>query len=399
MLVLIITFLIIGLLLGIFTGLCPGVHINLVAMLLLSVIPLATFIDPTYIVLIIIGMSITHTFLDFIPSVYLGAPNEDSAATVLPAHRMLIDGQGHEAVKFSVLGAITGLILTIISTTLIITLSTNYYDSLKSYIPLILVFSVFFLIIKEPGSKLNALLVTTISASLGLLVLNLPTLSNPLFPLLSGLFGISTLLISLNENNSIPKQNITNKTKLNKELIWVTIPSFLVSIISGFIPGISSSQSAIVSSSFLKKIETKSFIFMSGLIGTSTMIISFIAIYSIGKARNGVIVVISKIMEGITLNNIYLFLACSLFIGGLSFIISLTISKKFSYFISKINYKKITISIIVFVTILVSLLTGFVGLIVLIVSTAIGLLPQLLKVGKNHSMACLIIPVLLFLTL
>jgi len=129
------------------------------------------------------------------------------------------------------------------------------------------------------------------------------------------------------------------------------------------------------------------------------MIISFIAIYSIGKARNGVIVVISKIMEGITLNNIYLFLACSLFIGGLSFIISLTISKKFSYFISKINYKKITISIIVFVTILVSLLTGFVGLIVLIVSTAIGLLPQLLKVGKNHSMACLIIPVLLFLTL
>lgn len=126
------------------------------------------------------------------------------------------------------------------------------------------------------------------------------------------------------------------------------------------------------------------------------MIISFIAIYSIGKARNGVIVVISKIMEGITLNNIYLFLACSLFIGGLSFIISLTISKKFSYFISKINYKKITISIIVFVTILVSLLTGFVGLIVLIVSTAIGLLPQLLKVGKNNSMACLIIPVLLF---
>lgn len=397
---LIITFLLIGLCFGIFTGLAPGIHINLISTLLLSLIPLiSSSIDPIYIVLIIIGMSITHTFLDFIPSVYLGAPNEDSAATVLPAHRMLIEGKGYEAVKFSVLGALAGLILTIISTTMIIYLSKNYYDSLKSYIPLILIFSILFLLLKEQGSKLNALLVILLSSALGILTLNLVTLSNPLFPLLSGLFGISTLIISLNESTKIPKQIAETETKFDKELIKVTVPSFLVSIISGFIPGISSAQSATVSSSFLNKVETKSFIFMSGLIGTSTMIISFIALYSIQKARNGVIVTISKITDAINLDTTMMFMACSLFIGGLAFILSLKIANKFSSIISKVNYKLLTSSIILTITLLVLVLTGLPGLIVLIISTAIGLLPQLLNVGKSHSMACLIIPVLLFLIL
>jgi putative membrane protein len=401
MIIYIILFLTIGLLFGIFTGLCPGVHINLVSTLLLSLIPLiSNTIDPLYIVLIIIGMSITHTFLDFIPSVYLGAPNEDSAATILPAHKMLINGKGYEAVKYSILGAFTGLILTALLISTIINLSKNYYQLLQQYIPFILILSIILILIKEEGSKINAILVILLSGSLGLLVLNLSTLTNPLFPLLSGLFGISTLIISLNEKTVIPKQEIQEETKFNKrELSKVTFTSFITSIISGFIPGISSSQSAIVSSSFLKNIEPKSFIFMSGLIGTSTMIISFAALYSINKARNGAVVVISKIIENITLNNIFLFVSCSIFIGGLAFIISLKISKKFSVFITKINYQKISLAIIITITILVMILTGFIGLLVLTVSTAIGLLPQLLKVGKNHSMACLIIPVLLFLIL
>ena len=33
-------------------------------------------------------MAITHTFLDILPSTFLGAPNEENAISALPAHRL-----------------------------------------------------------------------------------------------------------------------------------------------------------------------------------------------------------------------------------------------------------------------------------------------------------------------
>src|SRR3989338_9071935 len=102
--------LLLGIVAGTFTGLTPGVHINLVAVLLLT---LSTKINlPIFsIVVFIISMATTHTFLDFIPSVFLGAPDPSTVLTVLPGHRYLIKGKGFEAVMLSIYGSITGLLL------------------------------------------------------------------------------------------------------------------------------------------------------------------------------------------------------------------------------------------------------------------------------------------------
>src|SRR3989344_4613411 len=42
---------------------------------------------------------------------------------------------------------------------------------------------------------------------------------------------------------------------------------------------------------------------------------------------------------------------------------------------------------------------GFIGLIILFTATAIGLITSFFKVGKNHLMGCLILPVILFFIL
>ena len=101
---LIIIFALLGTLMGTFTGLIPGIHVNNVAILLLSLTPAfivafgflaALGVGPDQIALLvcvtIFATSIAHTFLDFIPSTFLGAPEGDTALSVLPAHKMLLE--------------------------------------------------------------------------------------------------------------------------------------------------------------------------------------------------------------------------------------------------------------------------------------------------------------------
>ena len=74
-----------------------------------------------------------------------------------------------------------------------------------------MIFVVVFMILKEIGfrKKSWAFYLFLLSGVLGLLVLNMPNLRQPLFPLLSGLFGTSTLVLSLNQNVKIPKQTVS----------------------------------------------------------------------------------------------------------------------------------------------------------------------------------------------
>ena len=103
--------LLIGVLAGTLTGLSPGIHINLVAIFLLSSsLLLLKFVSPIVLVVFIVAMSMTHTFIDFIPSIFLGAPDEDSSLSVLPGHEMLISGRGYEAVILTLYGSVLGLI-------------------------------------------------------------------------------------------------------------------------------------------------------------------------------------------------------------------------------------------------------------------------------------------------
>ena len=79
---------------------------NLVSVLLISSAPfLLAFTSPIVLAVFIISLAITHTFLDAIPSIYLGAPTEAQALNVLPGHRLLMKGLGHNAIMYTVIGA------------------------------------------------------------------------------------------------------------------------------------------------------------------------------------------------------------------------------------------------------------------------------------------------------
>ena len=67
--------------------------------------------SPLVLACFIISMSLTHSFLDEITSIFLGAPYSGMAMGVLPGHKLLLEGKGLEAVKLTVIGRLICLII------------------------------------------------------------------------------------------------------------------------------------------------------------------------------------------------------------------------------------------------------------------------------------------------
>ena len=105
----------IGIFLGCMTGLIPGFHVNNVALIALSMSPLAVGagIPLSAVAAIIVSMGTVHTFLNYIPSALIGAPDGDTALALLPGHRMLISGHAAQGVAYSARGSQLGLLLSI----------------------------------------------------------------------------------------------------------------------------------------------------------------------------------------------------------------------------------------------------------------------------------------------
>ena len=384
----------IGICLGIITGLIPGIHVNLISVIILSLsVFLLKYFSALDVCIIIISMAITHSFLDTIPSVFLGVPEEDTALSILPGHRLLLEGRGFEAVMLTVVGSLGGLLVGFMFIPLLLKLVSIIYPLIKDYIGWILLTVSIFMILREKN-KLWALVIFILSGVLGLIVLN-STVDEVLFPLFTGLFGVSMLLMSLQDNVSIPKQKVTSIIAKGKyKAIGCSV---IVGWFASFLPGLGPAQAAVIGSQFVKLTE-KGFMILIGGLSTVNMLLSLVTFYVLDKARNGAVVTVSKIIE-ISFYEFLIFITVALIVGGVASILAIKLTKVFSKLISKVNYKKLCISIILLICVLVGIITGWVGLIILVVSTALGIVPAIKNVSRSHMMGCLLIPVMSYFLL
>jgi len=392
---------VLGVLSGVVTGLIPGIHVNLISVMVVSFSPiLLTFFSPYLLAVYIISLAITHTFLDSIPSIYLGAPDEAQALNVLPGHRLLQRGEGHNAIICNIIGSLGCLILSIILFPLFLRSMEKVYPIMKGMLGYVLSIVMIIMIGKEKGKRFKSLLCFLLAGTLGLIVFSIPNLEQPLLPLLSGLFGVSILLTSLLSNSSIPKQNLNKKLNLNKKNLTKSIfAASGVGFIAAFLPGFSSSQAAIVATNIVGDVGDEGFLTLVGGINTANMLISIGTIYILDKARNGAIVAVKELLGKINLQEVILFLIVALIVGSIASLLALRISKSFAKHIFKLNYRRLVLSIIILISVMVFYFDGFIGLLILITAVVIGLITSFWQIGKNHLMGCLILPVILYFIL
>ena len=213
---------------GVLTGLTPGLHVNTMALLLLTAS--GSLYDALGgglgIAVIITAAAIAHTFLDFIPSAFLGVPEEDTALVVLPAHAMVQEGRGFEAVCLSAAGS--GLALLTAAAVLLpfrmVFIDTGMYPVLKRNIVPVLLCLCAVLVLSESGGRPGrrwygpsaAAVVLVLSGIFGLVALEvrpqplMPLPGNILFPVLSGVFGVPPLVEAMASSSTIPDQRMTS---------------------------------------------------------------------------------------------------------------------------------------------------------------------------------------------
>jgi|SRR3989344_2846052 len=387
-----------GVIVGTFTGLFPGIHVNLIAAYLVAASAfLLGHFSALSIALFIISVSITHTFVDYVPSIFLGAPDEDSFLSILPGHQLLIEGQAHKAVVYTIYGGLIALPIIILFSFLFVRFLPLFYPYVQRIMPLVLILTSIFLILFEKSSKILALTIFFLSGFLGIATLNLP-LKEPMLPLFTGLFGISSLVTSLMKKQKIPEQKIWNLKDIKipkKSSLKAATSALIASPLASFLPGLGASQAAIIGSEVTGDLDQEEFLILLGIINTVVMGLSFITLYAINKTRTGSAEAVSNLLI-LTKEHLPIILITIILSGILSAIIALNISKIACRHISKVNYKYLSISIISLLVVLIILFSGVLGLLVLIISTALGLFCILQGIKRTQLMGTLLIPTILF---
>ena len=270
-----------GVAMGSLTGLIPGFHVNNVALILLALSPvfLSWGIPLSAVAAIIVSTGTVHTFLNYIPSALLGAPDGDTSLSLLPGHRMLLSGNAPRGVAWSARGSQLGLFLSlplIIVARIAFGDELGWYDYLRNIIFFLLLGISFLLLATETtrldwpkwlqklsmnklatDSRFAGFLAATgfflLSGFYGWAVFSLPARSpvgipdaSLLLPSLAGLFGIANLLDIYATTSHIPPQNEDWTLPPAKPLLVPCFWSGVAGASMGVLPGMTASQATVL---------------------------------------------------------------------------------------------------------------------------------------------------------
>lgn len=426
-LTLLIISLFLGFLLGIISGLTPGIHVNNFALILIALSPLFLELGftPFYIAVIILANSVTQTFIDIIPSIFLGAPEADTALAVLPGHALLMEGRGAEAVRLSAIGSAGAVVAALLMAVPLGFFFMNIYGTIEAYIGWILVLIVVVMIATENGEVVEgqgslvhfkfkgyAVMLFIISGLLGMFAFDntdkmspLVTFGEPsiLLPLLSGLFGASMLVLSLMTSSEIPPQQEACRFVLpGKRIVRGILTGSAAGSFVAWLPGVSSAVGTIIARLLVReeKDADSSKEFMISLSGANTAnaIFSLIALFIIQRARSGAMVAIDGLINVSEweLSTIIILLVVIICVSIISYYTTIYLGDRISGFLSRIDYSKLCAAVLAGLMLMVIMFTGWFGLVIFLISTTVGMIASFAKIRKTHAMGVILLPVIFY---
>ncbi len=388
--------LVFGIIFGVVAGLMPGLHPNNTIPIIVG---MSFLFSPLGAAIVLVSSGIINIFVNFIPSIILGAPEDGTVLSVLPGHKMLMEGRGFEAIKLSVLGGLGGILFSILILPVFAFTIPPVYELIRPHIHFILIPAVVWMLWSEKKyGKLFAILTFFASGFLGLIVLDYSDAA--LFPLLSGLFGLPTLLIAIWSKTSLPKvfEEREQKMKTRELLKSISIGS-IGGIIAGLLPGLGSAQSTALTQQVFREKDRdgRKFLISIGAVSSSDLVYSLLALYLIGNPRSGIAVAVSKLIE-VGFNELLMLISVIIISTGLGVFLTLKLTRISLKFLKQLNYSKLCLWTLIFIYILIFIFSGPLGLIIGTISMFIGLIPNYTNIRRTHSMGCLLLPTILWFT-
>jgi putative membrane protein len=269
------------------------------------------------------------------------------------------------------------------------------------------------------------------SGALGLAVLDCPGLCNmnvipvtrlglpvwgwAFLPLFTGLFGLPTLLMSLSSRPTIPQQYISMKERISRKekAKGLAFGTFTGSFLSWF-PGITSSEAALLASQASASVKrdedeedggkaTERFMVTVSAINVANALSNFVALFVILRTRSGAAKATGDILGSNLIGwdhvlpvpwQLGLILIAILVSSTMAYFMTMRLAKLFAEKFHRVPYRKLVLGIIVFLVILVVMMSGPLGVMILVIATLLGLIPPTVGVRRVHLIGALIVPVL-----
>jgi len=366
-----------GILAGTLSGVTPGIHVNTLALLMepLNLSALTLF-----------AMGLTHTFLDAIPSTFLGVPDDGTALSVLPAHRLVLKGRGMEVIRIALVVSALAVFFSLPLLPLYIHIAPLYKPAIGKIAVLGLII---LLILTERGWKMAlSLFVVLLSGAVGLLVLSRP-LNEPLYHLFTGLFGVPVIVSAILGTTARIEPGRADLSIPLRRLVLFSFTGTILGMVTSLVPAFTASQAALIGS-FLSRDE-RSFLSIVYSVNTANFLFGTVNYLETGRARNG----IASMMPPAGLSMLPAFLLVAIFTTLVIFLYGEPLAGSLAKTISKLPYRELNVAVLIFLISLSILFDGLLGLLALLASSLVGSLAVLLGVKRTNCMGVLMLPVLL----
>ena len=375
-----------GVLIGLVTGLIPGLHPNSV---IFGSLPLylVSGLDFMVYACLVSGLSVSHTFHDFIPAFYLQAPEGSTALSLSVGGEMASNGRGTEAFYSTLLGGIASLFVFVLSLPLLYFSLELAYGFFKGFMSYFLLFFLLFMVFRS--DRFEGFVVAVLAGCLGLLVLN-SSISGSfvLMPVFSGLFAVPAVLSSVFSGSEVPDQTCTSEFSGSRG----GMVGFLAGLLAGVFPGLGAAGST----SFLMPLieDKKDFLAGMGGVNTSDIVMSFISLLLIEKARSGASVALQGLRPTVEWQ-VFALIGVSVFCAGFSALLALRSEKVFLGVLDKVSFRLVGVLVLLFLFVGSWLFSGVFGVLVLLVSSLIGGY-SFLADCRSVCMAVLLVPAIVF---
>ncbi len=387
-----------GIVLGAATGLLPGLHVNLLAALAL-LLPLGPEAS-----LGIIAIGVVHTFVSILPTTYLGMP-DDGALSVLPAHRLRMEGHAREAVRISLHASMLAVLAAIV-------LLLPYHwvlgrpevlPFLEAAAPAILLAVPAWLALHD-RHRGRAAGVAVLAAALGWLAFDwpvagfLPGAATPLLPLLSGLFGIPTLLWAL-RRRSTPHPQYPAPSGLPHGTHRAGLRGVTAAAFTAVLPGLTAAVATSLAMPRGRQDPRRVLATLSA-VNTAHLCLALAVLWMTGRTRSGLAIAWAdrnRVLPWTWLPppDLMAVLATFLVAGAAAVVLTPLVEPAYERALLRLRPGGAEAATLVLVTALVALTTGWTGLLLFAAATFVGSVPLVVGVRRVHLAAALSVPIAL----
>ncbi|MEZ7891672.1 MAG: tripartite tricarboxylate transporter permease [Candidatus Wallbacteria bacterium] len=414
-----------GVLVSAAASLIPGLHIyNVIALTMFLAFAAADFfaaLNAMVLTGFMLGMVVGFAMLFTVSSQYFQPNDESFRSIMLPHERFLLEGRAHEAVMLGALGSL----MAIFGIVLLFPLIPDFFSLIRRLtqhhaywiIGLVMAFILMTEWPKDHGVgktgwqrfsdgwvQLGMGYFTFIVAGiLGMFVffktiVPVENAFQSLMPLFVGLFAVPSQIMTLITNVKVPKQHFCESIECAPhDIARGGFAGFLAGLFASLVPGMTPGPALLCTGHLTVTSGERQFLIAGGVGRVLYYVGSIMLFFMPGlfMRRGGAAINISLFFVPETAEQFYLISGIIAITGAVSFLMIGPFSKLCAYLVEKIDYKMFSSGGCLLLLGLTIWITGWTGLTLLIVSTALGLVPNMWHSRRLNLLAVLMVPVCL----